>query len=89
MNLFIYSLARLQGACGTCPSSSATMKMGIERALKAAFGDALKDVMQASSWQAGGCYAAPSAGWRYKLCCCFAAPGASFRVGAWPSVLAP
>ena len=27
-------LLRLEGACGTCPSSTATMKMGIERALK-------------------------------------------------------
>ena len=26
---------RLQGACGTCPSSAGTMKMGIERALQA------------------------------------------------------
>ncbi len=24
-----------QGACGTCPSSAGTMKMGIERALQA------------------------------------------------------
>jgi Fe-S cluster biogenesis protein NfuA len=37
---------RLQGACGTCSSSAATMKMGIERALKNAFGDALKEVIQ-------------------------------------------
>lgn len=37
---------RLQGACGTCPSSSATMKMGIERSLKSAFGDSLKEVIQ-------------------------------------------
>ncbi|KAF5835968.1 NifU-domain-containing protein [Dunaliella salina] len=37
---------KLQGACGTCASSGATMKMGIERALKAAFGDALKEVVQ-------------------------------------------
>jgi Fe-S cluster biogenesis protein NfuA len=35
----------LQGACGTCPSSSATMKMGIERALRAAFGEQLKEVL--------------------------------------------
>ena len=27
-------MLRLEGACGTCPSSTATMKMGIERALK-------------------------------------------------------
>ncbi len=37
---------RLQGACGTCSSSAATMKMGIERAIKNAFGDALKEVIQ-------------------------------------------
>eukprot|EP00270_Netrium_digitus_P014289 TRINITY_DN4836_c0_g1_i2.p1 TRINITY_DN4836_c0_g1~~TRINITY_DN4836_c0_g1_i2.p1 ORF type:complete len:547 (+),score=147.99 TRINITY_DN4836_c0_g1_i2:51-1643(+) len=39
-------LLRLQGACGTCPSSSATMKMGIERALRSKFGDQLQDVQQ-------------------------------------------
>lgn len=39
-------LLRLQGACGTCPSSTATMKMGIERALKASFGDELVEVLQ-------------------------------------------
>ena len=27
-------MLRLQGACGTCPSSTATMKMGIERSLR-------------------------------------------------------
>ena len=27
-------MAEMQGACGTCASSSSTMKMGIERALK-------------------------------------------------------
>ena len=27
----------LQGACGSCPSSSVTMSMGIERRLKEAF----------------------------------------------------
>eukprot|EP00897_Mesotaenium_endlicherianum_P004008 jgi/Mesen1/3635/ME000020S03162 len=37
---------RLQGACGTCPSSTATMKMGIERSLQATFGEQLKEVMQ-------------------------------------------
>jgi Fe-S cluster biogenesis protein NfuA len=37
---------RLQGACGTCASSSGTMKMGIERSLKNAFGDKLKEVTQ-------------------------------------------
>lgn len=37
---------RLQGACGTCPSSTTTMKMGIERVLKEKFGDALKEIHQ-------------------------------------------
>eukprot|EP00798_Chlamydomonas_sp_ICE-L_P027154 gene27154-2388_t len=37
---------KLQGACGTCPSSVTTMKMGIERSLKAAFGEDLKEVIQ-------------------------------------------
>ena len=36
---------QLQGACGTCPSSTSTMKMGIERSLRAAFGDQLKEVI--------------------------------------------
>ena len=35
----------LEGACGTCPSSTSTMKMGIERALRAAFGDQVKEVV--------------------------------------------
>ena len=30
-------MLRLQGACGTCPSSTATMKMGIERSLRVSF----------------------------------------------------
>ncbi|XP_010522834.1 PREDICTED: nifU-like protein 1, chloroplastic [Tarenaya hassleriana] len=37
---------KLQGACGTCPSSTTTMKMGIERVLKEKFGDAVKDIRQ-------------------------------------------
>jgi hypothetical protein len=36
----------LQGACGTCASSAATMKMGIERSLKATFGPQLLEVLQ-------------------------------------------
>ena len=31
---FVRQCPALQGACGTCASSSATMKMGIERALQ-------------------------------------------------------
>lgn len=34
------------GACTSCPSSSTTMTMGIERVLKENFGDALKDIRQ-------------------------------------------
>ncbi|KAJ9526978.1 hypothetical protein QJQ45_025313 [Haematococcus lacustris] len=41
-----YVYLRLQGSCSTCASSQSTMKMGIERALKAAFGDALLEVVQ-------------------------------------------
>ncbi|KAI5599102.1 hypothetical protein POPTR_002G192200v4 [Populus trichocarpa] len=39
---------KLQGACGDCPSSTTTMKMGIERVLKEKFGDAIKDIRQVS-----------------------------------------
>ncbi|EEF47225.1 nifU-like protein 1, chloroplastic [Ricinus communis] len=37
---------QLQGACGSCPSSTTTMKMGIERVLKEKFGDSVKDIRQ-------------------------------------------
>ncbi|KAM7521386.1 hypothetical protein LguiA_011288 [Lonicera macranthoides] len=37
---------KLQGACGSCPSSTTTMKMGIEKVLKEKFGDAVKDICQ-------------------------------------------
>ncbi|KAK6937245.1 NIF system FeS cluster assembly, NifU, C-terminal [Dillenia turbinata] len=37
---------KLQGACGSCPSSTTTMQMGIERVLKEKFGDAIKDIRQ-------------------------------------------
>jgi len=36
----------LEGACGTCPSSTVTLKMGIERALREQFGDRLGEVRQ-------------------------------------------
>lgn len=39
---------QLEGACGTCPSATMTMQMGIERALKKAFGDRLGDVSAVS-----------------------------------------
>ncbi|KAF4370082.1 nifU-like protein 1, chloroplastic [Cannabis sativa] len=37
---------KLQGACESCPSSTTTMTMGIERVLKEKFGDALKEIRQ-------------------------------------------
>ncbi|XP_068663821.1 nifU-like protein 1, chloroplastic [Aristolochia californica] len=37
---------KLQGACGTCPSSTTTMKMGIERVLREKFGEAVTDIRQ-------------------------------------------
>ncbi|KAL6901979.1 hypothetical protein ACP4OV_004855 [Aristida adscensionis] len=37
---------KLEGACGSCPSSTTTMKMGIERVLKEKFGDAVEDIRQ-------------------------------------------
>ncbi|GLT38111.1 hypothetical protein SLA2020_123770 [Shorea laevis] len=37
---------KLQGACGSCPSSTTTMQLGIERVLKEKFGDAVKDIRQ-------------------------------------------
>lgn len=36
----------LEGACGTCPSATATMSMGIERALRKHFGAELKEVVR-------------------------------------------
>ncbi|KAH6813928.1 NFU domain protein 1 [Perilla frutescens var. frutescens] len=37
---------KLQGACESCPSSTTTMKMGIERVLNEKFGDAIKEICQ-------------------------------------------
>ncbi|CAL4939113.1 unnamed protein product [Urochloa decumbens] len=37
---------KLEGACGSCPSSTTTMNMGIERVLKEKFGDAFKEIRQ-------------------------------------------
>ncbi|XP_021768684.1 nifU-like protein 1, chloroplastic [Chenopodium quinoa] len=42
---------QLQGACETCPSSTTTMTMGIERVLKEKFGDAVKDIRQVNEAQ--------------------------------------
>ena len=36
---------RLKGACGSCPMSTMTLKMGIEKALKAALPE-VKEVVQ-------------------------------------------
>ncbi|CAA0824928.1 NifU-like protein 1- chloroplastic [Striga hermonthica] len=44
-------LLKLQGACESCPSSTTTMKMGIERVLKEKFGDAIKDICQVNDEQ--------------------------------------
>ena len=41
------------GACGTCPSSTSTMKMGIERVLREKFGDAMKEVVQVDKQEIG------------------------------------
>lgn len=42
---------KLQGACGSCPSSTTTMNMGIERVLKEKFGDAVKEICQVQDEQ--------------------------------------
>ncbi|XP_078436339.1 NFU domain protein 1 [Wolffia australiana] len=39
---------RLQGACGSCPSSTTTMTMGIERVLKEKFGESVREIRQAA-----------------------------------------
>ncbi|KAK9852334.1 hypothetical protein WJX84_005018 [Apatococcus fuscideae] len=49
---------RLQGACGTCPSSTSTLKMGIERSLKATFGDQLQEVVEVDRPDSGASVAA-------------------------------
>lgn len=43
-----------QGACSTCPSSEATMTMGIERCLRAAFGPTLRNIVQVGVRATGG-----------------------------------
>ena len=35
----------LEGACGSCPSSTVTLQMGVERVLREAFGDRLGQVL--------------------------------------------
>lgn len=41
----------MTGACESCPSSTTTMKMGIEKVLKEKFGDAVKDIRQVNEVQ--------------------------------------
>jgi Fe-S cluster biogenesis protein NfuA len=43
----------LEGACGSCASSTVTMKMGIERVLKEKFGAKVNDVIQVDPEEAG------------------------------------
>ncbi|KAL7525255.1 hypothetical protein ACHAWF_001278, partial [Thalassiosira exigua] len=45
---------KLEGACGSCASSTVTMKMGIERVLKENFGDRLGEVVQVEDEGEGG-----------------------------------
>jgi len=46
---------RMNGACGTCTSSNATLKMGIEKTLIKVFGrDAVKEVVNLDSLEPGG-----------------------------------
>ncbi|CAK9211624.1 unnamed protein product [Sphagnum troendelagicum] len=52
---------RLQGACGTCPSSTTTMKMGIERVLKEKFGAAMKEIIQVDKQDIGASVSAVNA----------------------------
>jgi Fe-S cluster biogenesis protein NfuA len=39
---------QLEGACGTCPSSTMTMQLGVERVLREKFGDAIGQVIAIS-----------------------------------------
>lgn len=43
----------LEGACGSCASSTVTMKMGIERVLREKFGERLGEVIQVDPAEAG------------------------------------
>jgi Fe-S cluster biogenesis protein NfuA len=45
---------KLEGACGSCASSTVTMKMGIERVLKEKFGAKVNDVIQVDPEEALG-----------------------------------
>ncbi|MDR2301859.1 MAG: NifU family protein [Deltaproteobacteria bacterium] len=45
---------RLTGACSTCPMASLTLKMGVEKALKAEFPE-VKEVLAAYSHGSMGC----------------------------------
>ncbi|CAG9460930.1 unnamed protein product [Pedinophyceae sp. YPF-701] len=43
----------MQGNCGSCSSSEATLRMGIERALRSRFGDQLREVIQVATEDLG------------------------------------
>ncbi|GFR52736.1 hypothetical protein Agub_g15288 [Astrephomene gubernaculifera] len=45
---------RLQGACSTCPSQSATMKGGIERVIMQTFGGQVRDIVQLGAAEPSG-----------------------------------
>jgi hypothetical protein len=51
----------------TCASSSATLKMGIERQLRAVFGDALRGVVQVDKKETGGSLGVVD--YRVRCCC--------------------
>lgn len=44
---------QLEGACGSCSSSTTTMQMGIEKALLAKFGDNIREVVAVSAPEVG------------------------------------
>ncbi|MDR1051602.1 MAG: NifU family protein [Deltaproteobacteria bacterium] len=46
---------RLKGACSTCPMSQMTLKMGVEKLLKAEFPNEVKEVVAAYHNEAMGC----------------------------------
>lgn len=56
------------GACGTCPSSTSTMKMGVERVLREKFGNAMKEVVQVDKLEVGATMPVRSNNSRSLLC---------------------
>lgn len=45
-------MVEMQGACGSCPASTATLKLGIESALRKAFGGKLAQVVEVKRQEA-------------------------------------